>query len=170
MPLVVRRALPDDAVALRDVERAANLIALRHVFGDEPFPDDAVLERWESELAEPGVQIWVAEDAHDTTTSTRDHHTLVWAVAHEPDRVRHLAVAPDRWGRGLGSEALAHAVEQIRAAGFTTAYLWCLDANTRARRLYERHGWRLTGRTMPAEWPPYPVELEYALDLAPPTP
>jgi hypothetical protein len=36
-----------------------------------------------------------------------------------------------------------------------------LRENTRARGLYEHLGWAPTGREQAAEWPPYPVELEY---------
>ena len=43
-----RPAREDEAGALRDLERAANLVALGHVFPPDrfPFPDDAVLARW----------------------------------------------------------------------------------------------------------------------------
>jgi hypothetical protein len=33
----------------------------------------------------------------------------------------------------------------------------------RARDLFEHLGWEPTGREQPAEWPPYPTELEYRL-------
>jgi hypothetical protein len=36
-----------------------------------------------------------------------------------------------------------------------------LRANTRAQGFYEHLGWSPTGREQAAEWPPYPVELEY---------
>ena len=43
-----RPATDGDAVALRDLEKAANLIALAHVFPPEthPYPDAGVLDRW----------------------------------------------------------------------------------------------------------------------------
>ena len=39
--------------------------------------------------------------------------------------------------------------------------LWVLEENVRARRFYERHGWRPDGRTGTSEYPPHPVELGY---------
>jgi RimJ/RimL family protein N-acetyltransferase len=51
-------------------------------------------------------------------------------------------------------------VARAVAAGATR--LWCLAENHRARRLYDRLGWRPTGVERAAEWPPHPVELEYA--------
>ena len=54
-----RAASRDDLVALRDLERAANLAALGHVFPPEryPFPDDDVLARWALLFEDPDVGI-----------------------------------------------------------------------------------------------------------------
>jgi GNAT superfamily N-acetyltransferase len=143
-----RLAGPDDAAALRDLEREANQLGLAHVFPGLPFPDEGVLARWEATLAEPGVTVLMTEAAFTS-----------WDTA---GRLRHLAVHPDHWGAGLGRDAVQLAVEAIRATGATPT-LWVLVANHRARRLYERLGWEPTGREQPAEWPPYPVELELRL-------
>ena len=56
-----RLATPDDAPALRDLERDANLVALEHVFGDTPFPEAAVLARWSAELADPTFRVHVVD-------------------------------------------------------------------------------------------------------------
>lgn len=143
-----RRATMADAVALRDLERAANLRALAHVFPDHPFPDDEVLGRWRRTLAEPGVVVEVAEDAAGPTC------LVAWDAA----VLRHLAVRPDRWGSGLARRAVARAEVGIAGA----PRLWCLRDNRRARGLYEHIGWQPTGREQKAEWPPYPIEVEYA--------
>jgi GNAT superfamily N-acetyltransferase len=147
-----RRATSDDAVALRDLEREANLVALAHVFKGLPFPDDAVLVRWEATLAEPSVTVLVAVPAKPCAFTSWD----------ENGRLRHLAVHPDQWGRGLAREGVELAVAGIRGSGATPT-LWVLLANHRARGLYEHLGWRPTGRTRQAEWPPYPPELEMRL-------
>ena len=149
-----RRATADDAVALRDLERAANLVGLAHVFPAEEFafPDDEVLERWRATLAEPGVTVMVREEAFTS-----------WDDA---GRLRHLAVHPDRWGTGLGRQGIALAVTAIRTAGRTPT-LWVLVANHRARGLYEHLGWEATGREQAAEWAPYPTEIELRLPQSP---
>lgn len=143
-----RRATAADAVALRDLERAANLVGLAHVFGDLPFPDEGVLVRWQATLAEPGVTVLMTDGAFTS-----------WDTG---GRLRHLAVHPDHWGRGLAREGVGLAVAGIRAAG-RTPVLWVLVANTRARRLYDQLGWEPTGRQQEAEWPPHPTEVELAL-------
>ena len=147
-----RTATADDAVALRDLEREANLVGLAHVFPGLPFPDDGVLARWEATLTDPSVTTEVFVDPRPVALSAYD----------AAGRLRHLAVHPDRWGSGLATAGIERAVAAIRAAG-RVPVLWVLVANHRARALYEHLGWEPTGREQPAEWPPYPTELEYRL-------
>lgn len=141
-----RVATSADAVALRDLERSASRVGLAHVFGELPYPDDDVLARWVLLLDDPEVTVEVVEDEHG----------LVALVAHDGSTLRHLAVRPDHWGEGLAREAFARA----EAAG--ARRLWVLEANGRARRLYESRGWRPSGTTQECPWRPYPTEVEYA--------
>ncbi len=146
-----RRASADDVVALRDLERAASVVGLAHVFGDLPYPDDDVLARWALLLDDPTVVVEVVEDAEG----------LVALSAHDGDSLRHLAVRPDRWGAGLGREGFRRA----EAAG--ARRLWVLDLNGRARAMYESFGWAPSGDQQECPWPPYPTELEYVAPSAP---
>lgn len=143
-----RRATPADAVALRDLEREASLLGLAHVFGRLPFPADDVLARWVLVLDDPEVVTEVV-DGPDGPRAV---------VAHDGTSVRHLAVRPPDWGRGLGAAGVARAV-----AG-DASRLWVLELNHRARTLYERLGWEPTGATQECPWPPHPRELAYALE------
>ena len=43
-----RPAVPEDAAALTDLERDANLVALAHVFGDTPYPWEEVYVCWDA--------------------------------------------------------------------------------------------------------------------------
>ncbi len=142
--MVFRPAVPTDAPALTDLERDANLVALAHVFGDTPYPWDAVHERWTRTLADPAVRVEVAGPAE------RLEVYVCWDAA----LLRHLAVRPESWGSGLARQAIERAAEVDR--------LWCLVENRRARGLYEHLGWHPTGHERAAEWPPYPREMEYA--------
>ena len=40
-----------------------------------------------------------------------------------------------------------------------------LEENHRARRFYEKHGWRLNGETRVVEYPPHPLDVGYSLAL-----
>ena len=146
-----REATLDDLTALRDLERAANLEALGHVFPPDryPFPDDDVLARWALVLDEPDVSVMVAE---------KDER-LVAVAAYDASTLRHLAVHPDHWGQGIASMAIETVLHALDLRGSTIASLWCLEENHRARRLYEYLGWRPTPDRQEAPWPPHPVEM-----------
>ncbi len=47
---------------------------------------------------------------------------------------------PKAWGKGYADAAMQQAVNRLRHAGYTSASLWVLEANVRARRFYERVG------------------------------
>ena len=90
---------------------------------------------------------------------------LLAFAAYDATTLRHLAVHPESWGSGLGRVMVQRAVAEIAAGGAERAVLWCLEANTRARGLYAHLGWRETGRTRPAGWPPYPIEGKHEFVL-----
>ena len=154
---MLRLATTDDVGALRDLERAANLAALGHVFPPEryPFPDDAVLARWALVLEEPGVSVVV----RDAGPNPADGVDLL--AAYDDHTLRHLAVHPDRWGQGLATVLVRRALRAMRERGTTTAELWCLQQNHRARRLYEHLGWAATADVREAVWAPHPAEMRY---------
>ncbi|MGH9231024.1 MAG: GNAT family N-acetyltransferase [Acidimicrobiales bacterium] len=57
-------------------------------------------------------------------------------------RLRGMATAPDRRGRGIGTQVLRTALAHVVAAGGDL--VWC-NARVPARRLYERAGFRAHG-------------------------
>ena len=148
----LRAAMPDDAAALAELEREANLVALGHVFpaDEHPFPTGEVEERWRRVLGEPDVTVEVVDGMGG----------LLAFVAYDERLLRHLAVHPTMWGRGWGRALVERAASRMGPQ----RRLWCLVENRRARSLYEHLGWRKTGRSQPAVWPPYPVEIEYERD------
>jgi len=150
-----READASDALALRDLERTANLAALGHVFppGRYPFPDAAVLARWRRTLADPAVRVLVVDDP--------DSAGLIAYAAFDADTLRHLAVRPDHWGRGLATSAIEAVLHEMDLRGSTMASLWCLQENHRARALYEYLGWQVTEDRRSAPWPPHPAEVRY---------
>lgn len=53
-----------------------------------------------------------------------------------------INVDPDHWGTGVGPALHDAGVELLRDFGFESAVLWVHPDNERARRFYERRGWR----------------------------
>ncbi len=154
---MLRTAGPDDAYALSRLERTAALATLGRIFPPDryPYPDGDVTARWRLVLGDPTVTTLLAEDGDE----------LIGYAAYDPLSLRHLAVAPDRLGSGLADELYDTVHAAWRHAGLARAVLWVLAENARARRFYERHGWRADGRRQECPWPPHPDELGYALDL-----
>jgi GNAT superfamily N-acetyltransferase len=155
-----RTATDDDLLGLAELERDANLAALGHVFvpAEHPFPFDDVLARWRFVLDDPGATVLV-----------RDSHRcagLSAVVAYDDTTVRHVAVHPQDWGRGLATNGIDTALQAMARRGTAVASLWVLEDNHRARRLYEHLGWAPTGDVRETPWPPHPSEVRYTRPLA----
>ena len=139
---MIRESGRDDAERCFEIQRAASLAAFRHIYGDEPFPDDAVRGHWRGFRG----TVLVAE---------RDGRA-VGAAAVDGEWLQGFYVLPELWGSGVAEELHDAAVER----GVTR--LWCLEENHRARRFYEKRGWRLNGESRIVEFPPHPVDLGYS--------
>ena len=142
--MLVRPARREDAAAIADVHVRTWQAAYEHVFGAERLAEigDGRRAQWERWLADPppGWQVFVAEDSE-----------RVWGFVSvgesrdEPGKGELFAiyVLPEAWGSGAGSGLMASALEELR--GYSSAMLWVLEDNPRARRFYEREGWLLDG-------------------------
>ena len=152
----VRRAEPDDARAIAELHVAAWKAAfpglLPQDYLDDLAPEDRLGE-WEQALgSSPWPVVLVAEEGG----------ALLGFAALSPSRdddsdptvgeVQTLYVGPGVWRSGVGRALLERAGEELASAGFTTATLWVLDVNERARRFYERHGWQLDGASKVHDW------------------
>jgi ribosomal protein S18 acetylase RimI-like enzyme len=146
---IVRTAGPEDAAALAALEERTYVASLAHVFGDHPYPSDDVLARWSVVLADTDVRVLAVWEQGE----------LAGYAAVDPGSLRHLAVAPERFGTGLADELHAAAVEHWADHGARRVQLWVLADNTRARRFYARHGWSDDGREQRCPWPPWPTEV-----------
>jgi ribosomal protein S18 acetylase RimI-like enzyme len=65
----------------------------------------------------------------------------------EPDvgEVYAIYVDPSQWSTGVGRALLDVAVEHLTDAGFAEIRLWVFEHNPRARRFYERAGFKWDG-------------------------
>lgn len=156
MSIEIRQAGPDDAETFFAIQRATSLAAFAHIFPPDryPFPDEDVRERWRDFLGGPEGTALLAEGERGP----------VGMVAFSPGRLNALYVLPDEWGSGVGSRLHDAAVEKLGELG-AEARLWVLEANTRARRFYERRGWRLDGRERVVPFPPHPLDVGYSIPL-----
>jgi GNAT superfamily N-acetyltransferase len=155
--LSLRPARTDDLETLLTIHREAAVAAFSHVFPQDlyPFPSDEIRELWREALADPEIEIYVAEIEGDPAGS----------VCVGEDVLRTLYVLPEHQGAGVGSALHDLALERLRARGETRAKLWTLEENWPARRFYERRGWTLTDETRVVPFPPNPVDVQYARRL-----
>ena len=143
-----RPARVEDAAAIAGVHIRSWQAAYAHVFPPERLAELDVEQRrdaWERRLAAPDRpwSIFVAADetgrvvafASGGESRDGDREGEVYAVYAQPEA----------WGTGGGRAVLTALVGALREAGFAEVVLWVLEDNPRARRFYEREGWRADG-------------------------
>ena len=124
--ITFRRARPADAAAVADVYLAS-------FHGTYDFPlaqsDDAV-RGWVRDVVVHTQETWVAVDGDGTV--------LAMMVV-GPNALDHLYVSPRSLGQGIGT-GLLDLAKRRSPSGLE---LYTFQSNTRARRFYERNGFRL---------------------------
>lgn len=50
----------------------------------------------------------------------------------------------NNWAKGYGSAMMEYVLAQLKQAQYESVILWVFEANTRARKFYEKHGFELT--------------------------
>jgi GNAT superfamily N-acetyltransferase len=127
--VILRDAQPADADAL-----AALLIESRrtHLPYAPIAHADADVHRWMREQLLPHARVRVAEIDNEIAgfSATEREGELLW--------IAQMYVAAQRVGGGIGSALL----REILAAATGPVRLYTFQANTSARRFYERHGFR----------------------------
>jgi GNAT superfamily N-acetyltransferase len=186
----VRRATVDDAMAIATVhvrswqEAYPGLVPQDYLDGLDP---GAGRGRWENVLrttAWPSTGTFVlVDDGADTAAGSAsgqgtDASAVVGFAGIGPTRdddddptvvgeLQTLYVDPRAWGHGGGQALLGAVSEEFGRAGFRTATAWVLGTNARARRFYERHGWRPDGSTKLHDWEAFvATDVRYRVPLA----
>jgi RimJ/RimL family protein N-acetyltransferase len=155
----LRTATEADLESLLGVQEQGAIRALAHIFPQDthPFPREALRARWAEEIADPGIRAYVIEN---------DDQSVVGFAATRGNELLHFGTAVETWGTGTAVEAHDALVRALAAQGVTQARLRVFEENHRARRFYEKLGWRLSGSRSRTSFPPHPVLLEYRLTVA----
>ncbi len=140
--MIVRRAVVGDEAILRDLRLQA--------LTDEPYAFGSTYERELARTTEgwrrwmsPGVT-FVLEDSHGArgiVAGARDSSET--GIVH----LMAMWVHPALRGGGGGDALVAAVVDWARTEGANVVQLQVVEDNPRARRFYERNGFRLTGQT-----------------------
>ena len=78
-----------------------------------------------------------------------DKGFLCWQETENGAQIVAIHSLPVSWGTGLGHAMLTEALKQI---GNRPVFLWAFKENTRARRFYEKHGFRWDGTERVSEF------------------
>jgi GNAT superfamily N-acetyltransferase len=148
--VTVRLAEPGDCGEIAEVHVGTWRAAYRDVFPSEVLAELSVDERaaqWRTRIERDSAIVWVAE--------TRGR--VVGFASVGPSRTEEdvgelyaIYVLPDAWGSGAARELMVSAKAWFASEGYATAMLWVLADNPRARRFYEREGWRAEGTRLEA--------------------
>jgi GNAT superfamily N-acetyltransferase len=111
--------------------------------------------QWASFIAERSAALaWVAYDQHGccglaSAGPTRDLPARASnrgaETASDVGEIHTLYVSERAAGRGVGRVLFAYTLAQLKATAHASAILWVLEDNPRARRFYEREGFRADG-------------------------
>jgi ribosomal protein S18 acetylase RimI-like enzyme len=188
--VLIRVATPDDVegiVAVRQaswlaayrgivapeiIERAlaqADAARLRARFADQPWRHTLVAEPQPApDPAAPPVPVITGYASYGIERGVDGHPRQIRAddnPASKPPvaELYALYVAPGHWSTGTGRALMDRVLAEVRAEGYPRIILWVLQDNHRARRFYERAGFRRRGRAQ-ASFLGAP-EVRYAQDL-----
>lgn len=78
-----------------------------------------------------------------------DRGMLAWQWVDNSAEIIAIHTLPESWGTGLGHALLTEAMNQI---GQKPVFLWAFKENVRARRFYEKHGFRWDGTERVSEF------------------
>ena len=99
-------------------------------------------ERWQTAFSgQPGSFVLTEGGViagHSCARPAADEKMSGWGEVHT------LYILPEYWGRGFGGAMLDNSVRWLNDSGFDNVYLWALDTNVRARKLYEKYGFMPT--------------------------
>lgn len=161
----VRLARGADAVAVETIRVRGWQTAYRHILPPAELDSLRIdASRWRQRFESPpaGWTTFVAERdsavvGFAAVGPSRDEQGLGELYA--------IYVEPTAWSRGAGRALMARAEEQL-AQTYSTATLWVLRANARARRFYELAGWQLDGAVKAQDrWGVEAEELRYRKDV-----
>lgn len=150
-PPQVRAARLEDAESIARIHVAAWQRAYRGMMPDA-FLDGLSLEqrlaRWRVTLGAAPVlagapeRVFVVVDPSDRARGW----IAVGAFRDAPNdagvgELMAINLEPTAWGGGFAAPLLAAGERALVDLGYSSAVLWVVSANTRARKFYEKHGW-----------------------------
>lgn len=137
----MKPASPDDVAAIASIH-ARSWAATYPTIPPPPATEER--DVWMRRVVEP-------QPGNGTLVASLDGRTAGFVYfgpatdASTTGLIHSLHVDPDLVRRGIGRRLVDAALDGFQHAGYTAATLWVVDSNQRARRFYERGGWKTDG-------------------------
>jgi 2-amino-4-hydroxy-6-hydroxymethyldihydropteridine diphosphokinase len=137
--IIVRRATARDAEEVARVHTESSEAAYRGLAPPDPNGFERRLAMWREALRRPGGRTFLALEGEHAVGMLNVGPARGDSGVGE---VRTIYVLEGWWGSGAGQALIGLAHTEL-AAAYDEATLTVLAANARARRFYQRNGWRL---------------------------
>ena len=118
--------------------------------------------RWEAELGRGDWLVGTGDDAAEALLGA----TRGGDIPGVDRYLSYLWVAPPARGRGLGTTLVTRMLTQLREREVPRVWLWVLDGNDAAQRLYRNVGFESTGLRKPLPHDPSRTEERLLFDLS----
>jgi len=170
MRIEIRKVLPEDSEKYVQTHIDCWKAAYRDIIPDE-FLDNMqnqLEQRTESvrqTLQDPGDRCFYCAQIDENIVGR-----LIFGKDQEesnPDigEIHAIYLLEEYWGKGYGTQMLDYALTELKNAGYREIHIWVLEKNHRARRFYEKHGFRLDEAKKDVEVGKVLTTIRYSLDL-----
>jgi GNAT superfamily N-acetyltransferase len=146
MTILHRMAGPGDAALLADLGRRSFIETFGHLYDPSNlalFLENHKQEKWRSELADPAFAVRVVEaDGEAAGYAKLGPLSFPLEPQGNPLELRQFYVLKPWHGTSVARELMEWVLEEARKRGADELYLSVFIDNHRARRFYERYGFR----------------------------
>lgn len=178
----IREARTQDAAAIADIRVSGWQVAYRGLVADEFLDSMSVqvdTDRWTSLLnqqvgrrrtlvavEEDDVVAFCSLGPYRSVNLDADVDVVADADVGTIGEIYAFYVHPAAWGHGRGDALMTASIATLTQDGWSSALLWVLEDNPRARHFYERHAWLPDGlrHVLPIPGEPTEVRLHRVLD------
>lgn len=141
----IRKARPGDGVRMAEIQVASWRRAYSGIMS--PSLLDALdinqkTDMWRNALERAGKGSYIVAEVNG-----RVEGFAVFGPARDQDldgsetaEIVSINIDPDKWGYGIGRSLLSYMIDRLNTDGFGSIYLWVVEQNERAIRLYQRNG------------------------------
>jgi peptidyl-dipeptidase Dcp len=157
-------------ISIRTTIRPGDIGAVTEAHGRIYSCEYGYSERFEAYVAEGLAEfIFHYDPSRSHMWICEDGSTIVGAMVvvdrGSSAQLRYYYVEPGYRGKGLGKELMSRALEFIRDAGYTSAFLWTTSELTDAAALYGKFGFLLSEEKPSMSFGKSVIEQKYTLLL-----